>query len=148
MKIKDHNYNFGEAQKSTVVITALITYVMVNIQMCNIEAENPLQYIDWKADVTSMQKHWFAYFRKIMELLLQKVNVKKIRLHSWLFQMSRNSLDFQYVMFIEYKLPCLHEKSEHVLKPMIEMEYNPTFCTIHYTNTILIHTYEFLPDKH
>ena len=51
-------------------------------------------------------------------------------------------------MLIKYKLPCLYEKSEHVLKPMIEMEYNPTFCTVHYTNTILIHTYEFLPDRH
>ena len=116
--------------------------------MCNIEAENPLQHIDWKADVTSMQRHWFAHVRKIMELLLQKINLKNIRLHSWLFQLSRNSLDFQYVMFIKYKLLCLHEKSAHVLKPIIEMEYNPTFCTTHYTNTILIHTYEFLPDRH
>ena len=148
MKLKDHKYNFGEAQKSTVVISALITYVMVNIQMCKIEAENPLQHIDWEADMTSMQKHWFAYVRKIMESLLQKLNVKIIRLHSWLFQMSRNSLDFQYFMFIKYKLPCLHKKSEHVLKPIIEMDYNPTFCTVHYTNTILMHTYEFLPDRH
>ena len=77
MKIKDHKYNFGGAQKSTIVISALIIYVMVNIQMCNIEAENPLQHIDWKTDVTSMQKHWFAYVRKIMELLLQKNKCKE-----------------------------------------------------------------------
>ena len=111
MKLKDHKYNFGGAQKSTVVISALITHVMVNTQMCKTEAENPLQHIEWKADMTSIQKHWFAYVRKIMELLLQKVNVKKIRLHSWLFQLSSISLDFQYVMLTKYKLPCLHEKS-------------------------------------